>query len=102
MKIPNNFDGAKFAEKYNLEKSHLWIDGNGEFQCPSIPKLKESDLSDCILLHLTTDEKIQQAYKDAGITDSAKIEALIEDREGNSEKLNVLLAKRAEIISKEK
>ena len=48
--IPNNFDGAKFALKYNLrERGDFHDDGNGNLICPTLPNLKNDDLLDCII-----------------------------------------------------
>jgi len=50
LKIPNNFDGAKFALKYNLrERGDFHDDGNGNLICPTLPNLKNDDLLDCII-----------------------------------------------------
>lgn len=52
MKPPLNFDGSKFALKFGLNaippSPDFWIDANGDFQCPSLPNLTETDLLDCI------------------------------------------------------
>lgn len=46
---PYNFDGAKFAKKYNLDPlKDYWDDGNGNIVCPSLPNLTDSDLLDCV------------------------------------------------------
>lgn len=48
-KIPANFDGAKFATKYNLDPFKDFYDnGKGEIVCPSLPDLVDADLLDCI------------------------------------------------------
>jgi hypothetical protein len=49
MKIPNNFDGKKFAEKFSLNKSAFFIDAEGELICPSIPDLSADDVADCLV-----------------------------------------------------
>lgn len=49
LKIPANFDGAKFAAKYNLDPFKDFFDnGKGEIICPSLPNLVDADLLDCI------------------------------------------------------
>lgn len=46
---PDNFDGAKFAAKYNLDPFRDFYDnGNGEIVCPSMPDLVDADLLDCL------------------------------------------------------
>lgn len=45
---PNNFDGRKFAEKYNLGIDDFWDDGAGQIICPSMPSLTDDDLLDCV------------------------------------------------------
>lgn len=45
--VPNNFNGAKFANKYNLKWDGFWIDRTG-LHCPMLPNLTELDLSDCV------------------------------------------------------
>lgn len=46
---PDNFDGAKFAQKYNLDPVHgFWVDAHGYLWCPSLPDLQASDLADCV------------------------------------------------------
>lgn len=48
--IPNNFDGAKFALKYNLrERGDFHDDGHGYLICPTLPNLTNDDLLDCII-----------------------------------------------------
>jgi len=49
MIIPANFDGQKFASKYNLDPfTDFYSDGNGNLICPSLPNLTDADLLDCI------------------------------------------------------
>lgn len=46
---PPNFDGAKFAAKYNLDPFKDFYDnGKGEIICPSLPNLVDADLLDCL------------------------------------------------------
>lgn len=46
---PANFDGTKFATKYNLDPFRdFWDDGRGNIVCPSLPDLTDADLLDCI------------------------------------------------------
>lgn len=49
IKIPIDFDGEKFAEKYALDPiNDFWSDG--EFlHCPSLPDLTDDDLLDCLV-----------------------------------------------------
>jgi len=51
MVKPNgNFDGAKFARKYNLDPmSDFIIDASGYLQCPFLPELTAEDIADCVL-----------------------------------------------------
>lgn len=46
-KIPNNFDGVKLREKYNLTEHDFYAVGD-ELICPSLPDLTDADLLDCI------------------------------------------------------
>lgn len=47
---PVNFDGAKFAAKYNLDPfKDFWDDGKGNIIYPSLPNLTNADLLDCIV-----------------------------------------------------
>lgn len=46
--IPPNFDGAKFAAKYNLSVFDFHIEGD-QLVCPSLPNLTGADLLDCIV-----------------------------------------------------
>ena len=47
--LPDNFDGAKFAQKYNLNPfTDFYSDGNGNLICPSLPDLTDADLLDCL------------------------------------------------------
>lgn len=49
MNKPTNFDGAKFAAKYNLDPFRdFYDDGNGNIICPSLPNLSDADLLDCV------------------------------------------------------
>lgn len=49
MKKPPDFDGAKFAVKYNLDPFIDFYDnGKGEIICPSLPDLVDTDLLDCL------------------------------------------------------
>lgn len=45
--MPNGFSGLLFAAKYNLGSSDFWAVGDNLI-CPSLPKLKTSDLLDCV------------------------------------------------------
>lgn len=47
-KIPINFDGAKFAAKYDLDPFKDFYDSKGELICPSLPDLTDDDLLDCL------------------------------------------------------
>jgi len=48
-KLPLNFDGAKFAAKYNLNPlQDFSSDGKENLICPSLPSLTDADLLDCI------------------------------------------------------
>lgn len=44
-----NFDGYKFAKKYNLTIADFRDDGKGVIVCPSLPNLTDADLLDCTL-----------------------------------------------------
>lgn len=46
--IPQNFDGGKFARKYNLDVTDFRVLATGEILCPSLPNLTASDLLDCV------------------------------------------------------
>jgi hypothetical protein len=98
MKPPKDFDGARFAEKYSLAKEDFHIDGNGDFQCPSLPNLKDNDLLDCLLgppdENKERNEKREEAYKKAGVNVQAMIVALWEKEEGRPEAWNTLQEKR--------
>lgn len=57
MIIPDNFNGAKFAQKYNLDPmKDFWSDGVNLI-CPSLPNLTDNDLLDCIGDTFPTEEK---------------------------------------------
>ena len=49
LSVPDNFNARQFAEFYGLSaepySGDYWIDGNGFFQCPSLPDLTEEDLA---------------------------------------------------------
>lgn len=45
--IPYNFDGSKFAKKYNLSTFEFYSDGVNLI-CPSLDNLTSEDLVDCI------------------------------------------------------
>ena len=45
------FDGAKFAEKYNLGIDDYYIIDNHLF-CASIPNLQQADIADCVADHI--------------------------------------------------
>jgi len=50
IRIPPDFDGAKFAKKYSLDPlTDFYDDGHGNLACPSLPNLTETDLLDCIV-----------------------------------------------------
>lgn len=47
---PEDFDGEKFAKKYNLDPfTDFRDDGKGNIICPSLPNLTDADLLDCIV-----------------------------------------------------
>jgi len=46
ISIPADFDGAKFAEKFNTDD--FWIEG-GQLVCPGLPDLTEADIADCVV-----------------------------------------------------
>ena len=45
---PKVFSGHAFIEKYNLKAADFWIMGENKLYCPSLPKLKKSDVADCV------------------------------------------------------
>jgi len=51
MKIPNNFDGAKFADKYKLSAfdGDFWVEKGSNLICPSLPNLTGADIADCVI-----------------------------------------------------
>lgn len=50
LKKPINFDGAKFAKKYNLDPfKDFCDDGKGNIICPSLPNLTDADFLDCVV-----------------------------------------------------
>ena len=63
VKIPVDFDGAKFAVKYNLTRFDFRVEG-GELICPSLPALQESDLVDCVV-DLMRLERVQSRREQA-------------------------------------
>ena len=69
MKIPENFDGQKFANKYGLQWTDFVVREN-TLVCPSMP---DADPSDCI-----TDPAEVEADELAEKTRSEKLRALAE------------------------
>lgn len=49
IKIPQNFDGAKFAAKYSLDPFKDFYVNRGDLICLSLPNLTEEDLLDCLV-----------------------------------------------------
>lgn len=49
IKVGNNFDGAKFSEKFNISMDNFRINANGFLICPSLPHLTNEDISDCVV-----------------------------------------------------
>ena len=48
---PADFDGEKFAKKYNLDPFKDFYDnGKGLIICPSLPNLTDADLLDCVTI----------------------------------------------------
>lgn len=47
-KIPENFDGTRFQEKFDKTIDDFRI-FKGELVCPSLPDLTDQDISDCIV-----------------------------------------------------
>jgi hypothetical protein len=97
VKIPINFDGAKFAKKYNLGKADFWVDSYGDFRCPSLPDLKAKDLEDCILLPPSIEELRKKAYRKA-FSNEDFIEAYFEYTfENKPQKMQALQEKRESV-----
>jgi len=48
--IPDQFDGAVFAEKYNLNPQKDFRSDGKNLICPSLPGLTEADLLDCLVV----------------------------------------------------
>lgn len=61
--LPLYFDGAKFADKYQLDSMRdFCVDVLGVFVCPSLPDLTLEDLADCVSEPLpSSDERLEAA-----------------------------------------
>jgi len=46
IKVPDNFDGEKFASKYTPD---FYIDANGHLVCTAYPNLTLVDIADCVV-----------------------------------------------------
>lgn len=46
MKIPDNFDGEKFAAKYT---PNFFVDAAGNLVCAAYPHLTAGDIADCVV-----------------------------------------------------
>jgi hypothetical protein len=47
IKIPQDFDGQKFINKFGVGLHDFRVDENG-LHCPSLPNLTEADIADCV------------------------------------------------------
>ena len=47
IKIPQDFDGQKFIDKFGIGLRDFRVDENGLI-CPSLPDLTEADIADCV------------------------------------------------------
>jgi len=102
IKIPKNFDGAKFAKKFDLDIDDFFAE-YGYLRCPSLPDLTADDLLDCLVTPPSPAELQKSADIAAGVTDAAKLDALWELAiNGNEKKLNALRAKIAKVALQRK
>ena len=46
IKIPDNFDGEKFASKYTAD---FYVNANGHLICAAYPDLTLADIADCVV-----------------------------------------------------
>lgn len=89
---PHNFDGEKFAKKYNLDPfGDFYDDGKGNIICPSLPNLTDTDLLDCLLdpprsVKTTAEEAIAEVKK----TENMEIQNLLVVIEGLEKRLKGL------------
>lgn len=47
LKIPKDFDGQKFMDKFGIGHHHFRVDENG-LHCEALPDLTEEDIADCV------------------------------------------------------
>lgn len=47
IKIPKDFDGQKFMEKFGVDMHDFHADKDG-LHCESLPNLTEADVADCV------------------------------------------------------
>ena len=78
--IPPDFNGAKFAKKFDLnpDKDYV-VQLGGILDCPSLPDLTEADLADCV------------GPSEMPPTLDEFIEAFAESEKGNKQKMKDLL-----------
>lgn len=61
---PADFDGEKFAKKYNLDPfKDFCDDGKGHIICPSLPNLTDADLLDCVTVWVWVSPPYQEFDK---------------------------------------
>jgi len=90
IKLPTDFDGAKFAEKHDLDpRAGFYVD-NGFLILPGMDELTANDLANCIIDEPTDTEKQKVAELAAGITLETKINALIARERGDDMALKKL------------
>lgn len=78
--IPDGFNGAKFARKFNLDHfTDFVLRPGGILDVPSLPDLTESDLTDCVGA-----EELPPSLDEF-------IEAFAESEKGNKQKMKNLL-----------
>jgi len=46
--VPENFNGEKFAVKFNLSPFDFSVVGDGYLDCPKLPNIKFKDIEDCV------------------------------------------------------
>lgn len=61
IKVPDNFDGEKFASKYTPD---FYIDAHGHLICGTYPNLTLGDIADCVTALIsppTLEERLEAA-----------------------------------------
>lgn len=48
VKIPKDFDGQKFMDKFGVDMHDFRVDKDG-LHCPSLSDITEADIADCVV-----------------------------------------------------